>query len=278
MRSEQPSAPSPAAPVIIVPAELDASNAGQVSQNLAAALAAGVTVLVADLTATVLCDSAGARMLAIAHRRAAVNGAQLRLVVTAAPVLRMFTLTGLNRVLAIYPSLDLALAGDAPQQAGSGGPSGDAQSPRQNVADPSRRQTPHARTQAAVGDAHDLAAETGSLRAGRAQADRWPAARRGSLTPGEHARLSARLLTMPVIEQAKGILIAQLGGTLEEAAEHLQLAARRRNLPLHEAAAEIVARTACPGPRPPSGGPRRSPGYPARPARRESAYPGAPAG
>jgi anti-anti-sigma regulatory factor len=46
----------------------------------------------------------------MAHQRAGASGAELRLVVPSAYVLRVLALTGLDRWLAIYPSLPEALA------------------------------------------------------------------------------------------------------------------------------------------------------------------------
>jgi hypothetical protein len=46
----------------------------------------------------------------MAHQRAAASGAELRLVVPSACVLRVLAVVGLDRWLAIYPSLPEALA------------------------------------------------------------------------------------------------------------------------------------------------------------------------
>jgi anti-anti-sigma regulatory factor len=51
-----------------------------------------------------------------AHGQAAANGTELRLVVASTAVLRTLTLTGLDQLLPIYPSLSQALAaGSAPR-------------------------------------------------------------------------------------------------------------------------------------------------------------------
>jgi hypothetical protein len=57
------------------------------------------------------------------------------------------------------------------------------------------------------------------------------------------ARLFTRFSTMPVIEQAKGILIAQQGCTAEEAFSLLRRASQRSNVPVRELAAQIVTRS-----------------------------------
>jgi ANTAR domain len=59
-----------------------------------------------------------------------------------------------------------------------------------------------------------------------------------------YARLQARLASMPVIEQAKGIIMAQCGWLEEEAFDALRRASQRENVKLRDLAAAIVARTA----------------------------------
>jgi ANTAR domain len=57
------------------------------------------------------------------------------------------------------------------------------------------------------------------------------------------ARLQARLETMPVIEQAKGIVMGQEGCGPEEAFDLLRRASQRSNVPIRELAVLIVARS-----------------------------------
>jgi hypothetical protein len=59
----------------------------------------------------------------------------------------------------------------------------------------------------------------------------------------EHARLLARLDTMPVIEQAKGIIMAQSRCAEGQAFDLLRRASQRSNVPVRELAAQIVAKT-----------------------------------
>jgi len=94
--------------VIVMPAELDITNADLFGEQLGAAFVPGVTVVLADLTATTRCDSWGVRMLVLAHRRAAANHAELRLVVPSTVLRHTFALLGL--LLPIYPSMSAALA------------------------------------------------------------------------------------------------------------------------------------------------------------------------
>ncbi|HEX4396203.1 MAG TPA: ANTAR domain-containing protein [Trebonia sp.] len=55
-------------------------------------------------------------------------------------------------------------------------------------------------------------------------------------------RLQAQLETMPVIEQAKGMIMEQEGCTAEEAFDLLRKASQSSNVPVRELAALIVAR------------------------------------
>lgn len=59
----------------------------------------------------------------------------------------------------------------------------------------------------------------------------------------EYARLLARLDTMPVIEQAKGIVMAQSRCTPDEAFDLLRRASQRSSVPVRDLAAKIVAGT-----------------------------------
>ena len=66
------------------------------------------------MTATASCDHAGADAVVRAYQRAAASGTQLRLVVTAQIVRRLLSVTGLDRLISIYPSLEAAtIAGGA---------------------------------------------------------------------------------------------------------------------------------------------------------------------
>jgi uncharacterized protein (DUF3084 family) len=66
------------------------------------------------------------------------------------------------------------------------------------------------------------------------------------------ARLQAQLETMPVIEQAKGMIMEQGGYTPEQAFDLLRKASQRSNVPVRELAARVVRRHRLlePGPRP----------------------------
>ena len=61
------------------------------------------------------------------------------------------------------------------------------------------------------------------------------------------ARLAARLESQPVIEQAKGILIAQVGCTPDAAFDMLRAAAQRANVRVRDLVHDIVDRAASAG-------------------------------
>jgi AmiR/NasT family two-component response regulator len=73
---------------------------------------------------------------------------------------------------------------------------------------------------------------------------------REALHESAFARLQAKLDSLPVIEQAKGILIARSGCQPEEAFDILRRASQRSNVKVRDLAAEIVARAARNGERP----------------------------
>jgi ANTAR domain-containing protein len=66
------------------------------------------------------------------------------------------------------------------------------------------------------------------------------------VVPGDSAfaRLQARMGTMPVIEQAKGIVMAQQGCGPEEAFDLLRRASQRTNVKLHVLAEQLVEQVA----------------------------------
>lgn len=98
--------------VVVLPDEIDVTNSKAAFGLLAAALAPGVPVVIADLTATSFCDTSGVRALLQAHEQAGMRGTQLRLAIPpGGSVRRMLELTGIGRVLNVYPGLDEAIAG-----------------------------------------------------------------------------------------------------------------------------------------------------------------------
>ncbi len=100
--------------VVTLPEHIDVSNAGQIREELLSVINRGADEVIADMAATISCDHAGADAVARAYQRAVVSGAQLRLVVTAQIVRRVLSLSGLDRLISIYPSLEAAIAAGTP--------------------------------------------------------------------------------------------------------------------------------------------------------------------
>lgn len=110
---------APAGPVVVgLPAESDITNAGDYAGQFREAIAPGVAAVVADLTTTAFCDSAGLRIIVLAHDWAKADHVELRLAVPPGPALVVMKLIGLDQLLPLYPSLDQALAREPISEAG----------------------------------------------------------------------------------------------------------------------------------------------------------------
>lgn len=97
--------------VVTLPAEVDVVNADAIGEQFAAALAPGIRAVIADMTATTFCDSAGITMLIRASKRAAAVGAEVRLLLPGPNVLRVLKIQGVDAVLPVYHTLEEAQAG-----------------------------------------------------------------------------------------------------------------------------------------------------------------------
>ena len=97
-------------PVVTAPAQIDISNADQLRAALLQAATLGHATFVVDMTSTALCDTAGLHVLVRAHQRAVAEGGELRLVITTTAVRRLFAVTGIDRVIPSFASLEEALA------------------------------------------------------------------------------------------------------------------------------------------------------------------------
>jgi len=119
--------------VVTLPAEIDLSNAELMRQDLLSVVAEGATRVIADMTGTTFCDSAGVAALVRVVQQATARGSGLRLAASTPTVTRVLTLTGVDKLIKIYPSTAAALADpgagvavdeaapSAPGQAGSEG-------------------------------------------------------------------------------------------------------------------------------------------------------------
>jgi len=97
-------------PVVTAPEEIDVTNAARLRSVLLETSASGNATLVVDMSQTRFCDSAGLNVLVRAHQRAEAQGGEVRLVISTADVRRIFTVTGIDRVIPSFPSLEQALA------------------------------------------------------------------------------------------------------------------------------------------------------------------------
>jgi anti-sigma B factor antagonist len=114
-------------PVVAAPEEIDITNAPELRSALLEAAAHRHGTLVADLSRTEFCDSSGLHTLLAAHKRATAAGGDLLLVIPGNAVLRVFTITGVDRIIPNFTSLEEALAqtsanGPNGHQPASGGP------------------------------------------------------------------------------------------------------------------------------------------------------------
>ena len=117
--------------VVALPAEVDVSNAEQIRHDLAAVVTQDASLVIADMSTTTFCDSAGVTALVRAVRQANASGAGLRLAASAPAVTRVLGITGVDRLIEIYPSVAAAMADPGNETAHEGlaaypGPAGQA--------------------------------------------------------------------------------------------------------------------------------------------------------
>lgn len=97
--------------VVALPAEIDVTNSGQVHEQLLEAMAPGVDTVIADLMATVFCDSSGVHAIMSAYESAMARNVSLRLAVSSSTsVRRVLQLIGVARLVPVHESLQEALA------------------------------------------------------------------------------------------------------------------------------------------------------------------------
>ncbi len=101
--------------VVMLPAEIDVTNADTVREELLSVLNQGAALLVADLSTTSFCDSAGVSALVRTFRRAATSESSMRLVVSTPAVQRVLSITGVDRLVDTFPSVAASLAGPGSQ-------------------------------------------------------------------------------------------------------------------------------------------------------------------
>jgi anti-sigma B factor antagonist len=99
--------------VVTASADIDIGTVSHLRTALLQAAIGGQPNVVVDMSQTRLCDSAGLNLLVRAHKRALTRGGELRLVVPAGAVVRhVFAVTGIDRVIPQFDSLQEALVAD----------------------------------------------------------------------------------------------------------------------------------------------------------------------
>jgi anti-sigma B factor antagonist len=96
--------------VVVLAAEIDVTNSDEAYEQLVAAVAPGVSVVIADLTSTSFCDSSGVHAILRAHERAAARDTALRLAVSpGGSVRRVLELTGTTIIVPVYSTVAEAM-------------------------------------------------------------------------------------------------------------------------------------------------------------------------
>ena len=95
--------------VVTLPVEIDVTNADAIGEELLAVLNQGASLLVADMSTTIFCDSSGVSALVRVFRRAASSGQAMRLAVSTPAVQRVLSISGVDRLVNVYPSVAASL-------------------------------------------------------------------------------------------------------------------------------------------------------------------------
>jgi anti-sigma B factor antagonist len=96
--------------IVTAPEEIDITNADELRAALQQAQTEGGGTFVVDMSRTRFCDSAGLHALVDAHKRALAEDGQVLLVASGPAVLRIFEITGVDRVLPRFAAVPEALA------------------------------------------------------------------------------------------------------------------------------------------------------------------------
>jgi anti-sigma B factor antagonist len=101
--------PTSSPAIVVLPDEIDLTNYTAATSSLLGALD-NPGLVVADMTGTTFCDSAGLRMLLVADRHARASRSTLRIVIRPdSSVARSLAILGMDRMLSIYASLEDAM-------------------------------------------------------------------------------------------------------------------------------------------------------------------------
>ena len=98
--------------VIAVSGEIDLFTAPEFKQRLSVPIDEGRSSVVVDLTATTFIDSSSLGVLIGAHRRLKLHGGTLVVVSDDEAIVKTFSITGLDGVFTVLPTLEAALGAD----------------------------------------------------------------------------------------------------------------------------------------------------------------------
>jgi anti-sigma B factor antagonist len=94
--------------VVAVEGDIDMKTAPDLEAHIDEVLDGGARAVIVDLTAVEFLDSSGLGALAAARNHAATTAAALAIVCSNPNLLKLFRITGMDRVLTIHPDLDAA--------------------------------------------------------------------------------------------------------------------------------------------------------------------------
>jgi anti-sigma B factor antagonist len=97
-------------PVVAVSGEVDVYSAPTLKQSITDLLASGASTVVVDLSGVAFLDSTGLGALVEARSATSDAGGALPLVCSHERIIKLFTITGLDEVFAIHPTVDEAVA------------------------------------------------------------------------------------------------------------------------------------------------------------------------
>jgi anti-sigma B factor antagonist len=96
-------------PVVAVSGEVDVYSAPALKESLAELLQSGANTVVVDLSDVAFLDSTGLGALVEARAATTEAGGSLPLVCSHERILKLFTITGLDGVFSIHPTVDEAV-------------------------------------------------------------------------------------------------------------------------------------------------------------------------
>jgi anti-sigma B factor antagonist len=115
-----PSSSADASQVIAIDYELDIASVPRLRQDLESIPARGIGRLIIDLTACTYVDTAGIAELVVAYRRSLAEAFRFALVIPAR-LSRLFSIVGLDQIVAIFPTVASAASASMLAESASAG-------------------------------------------------------------------------------------------------------------------------------------------------------------